>query len=779
MYIEFLDNISQTDLEKAGGKGASLAEMKRSGIPVPNGFILLTSAFELFVQKSGISSDIEKTISGLDYKKLDEIEVASQKIQAMIMQQNFPTILEEELQKAFHSLNAQFVAVRSSATAEDGAYSAWAGQLDTFLNTKEENLIQNVKQCWASLFSTRALFYRFEKGFHNTNISVGVVVQKMIQSEVSGVAFSVHPVIQKRNLIYIEAGYGLGEAVVSGAITPDSYVVEKSDFQIVEKTISVQEQKLVLLGEKNEWVSVDKDRREKPKLTEEHIGELSRLVVKIEKQYGFPCDIEWSLFAEKLYIMQSRPITTLNHEEKMNLPNWKNEEVFRWGPIRGYYFYISDFVTACYQRFPQTYKEYWPEGFLIFNNEQMVWISDMDEFVSRGKHVFETYVEDNQALRTMKDDWGSSLSDLILIQEKIEKMDLATLNDEQFKQVWKEFYDSIMKFWLPTLISELGNYGAPSLLKEDISKILDSQEGIIKVQETLTAPEELSFYQQEELDLVSSENINAHQQKYFWLKNSYGFSDVMDSSFFHERKQKLLHEPPGLDSKQLKKKVQEAKKSVQEEFTLPEAIIRRAQLISENLVWQDQRKRYICENFYYKKKLLLDLSRRLNKPLDDLLNFHFEECFDMLEGREAPSRFEYHGVHFKEDIKSLSREEAKACWDKYAFHKVSDVESFSGVVASKGTEAVVRGKVRVLNSSHSQLEDGEVLVTSMTSPGYVFAMRHAVAVVTDIGGLNSHAAIVSREIGVPCIVGTKVATQVLKTGDMVEVDTDLGTVKIL
>jgi pyruvate,water dikinase len=225
-----------------------------------------------------------------------------------------PEDIAVEINKSFKELDAQFVAVRSSATAEDSSAAAWAGQLDSFLNTTGETLLENVKRCWASLFTPRAIFYRFEKNMHKQDISVAVVVQKMIQSEVSGIAFSVHPVTEDRNQLIIEAALGLGEAIVSGQITPDSYVVEKEPRRIIDRNIFTQERGLFRSDKGgNEWQDIPKEKGEKQVLSDDQILELSEIILNIEKHYNFPQDIELAYEDGKFYVVQSRPITTLTN----------------------------------------------------------------------------------------------------------------------------------------------------------------------------------------------------------------------------------------------------------------------------------------------------------------------------------------------------------------------------------------------------------------------------------------------------------------------------------
>ncbi len=225
--IKDFDQINKDDAALAGGKGASLGEMTQAGIQVPPGFVVLADAFERFLQEADIFTNVDAVLHTVDKDKMHTIEDASERIKGIIMGAEMPEDIASEIMVKFKELGAEFVAVRSSATAEDSASAAWAGQLNTYLNTTSADLLDNVKKCWASLFTPRAIFYRYEQNLHDQKISVAVVVQKMVDSEVSGIAFSVHPVTQDRNQLIIEAGLGLGESVVSGQITPDSYVVKR------------------------------------------------------------------------------------------------------------------------------------------------------------------------------------------------------------------------------------------------------------------------------------------------------------------------------------------------------------------------------------------------------------------------------------------------------------------------------------------------------------------------------------------------------------------------
>lgn len=308
--------LTKKDVRIAGGKGASLGELTKAGIAVPPGFVLISSAFDRFIDETNLSGEIEARLKEVNPEDINSVDRAANVIRDLIHDAAMPADLSEEIMQAYQELGARYVAVRSSATAEDSEIASWAGELDTFLNTAKTELLDRVKQCWSSLFTPRAIFYRFEKKLQDTQVSVAVVIQKMIQSEVSGVAFTVHPVIEDRNQMIIEAGLGLGEALVSGQITPDSYVVDKKDMMILDIAVSHQEKKLVrkdssdIQEEQNEWVETV-GAGNKQKLQGKDIIELAEICKKIEDHYGFPCDIEWAREGSAFYITQSRPITTL------------------------------------------------------------------------------------------------------------------------------------------------------------------------------------------------------------------------------------------------------------------------------------------------------------------------------------------------------------------------------------------------------------------------------------------------------------------------------------
>ncbi len=306
-----LTSVSKKDVPYCGGKGANLGELVKSGIPVPPGFIIPTSVYDRYFNENNLNSFIKKVLSKYNLDNYNELKEVSTLIERAVISGKILADDKSEIMKYFKELTSEFVAVRSSATSEDLSEYSWAGQLSTFLNTSEKKLFENIKKCWASLYSDRAISYRLSKKLLDSNISVGIVVQEMVDSEVSGIAFTANPVTKDSDMIVIEAVLGLGEAAVSGMVTPDSYIVNKKDFTIFDCKISMQKEMIKRVNGKNMIIDAPEKKRDKRKLTESKITKLAKQCIKIEELFGTPQDIEWSFDKGKLYILQSRPITTL------------------------------------------------------------------------------------------------------------------------------------------------------------------------------------------------------------------------------------------------------------------------------------------------------------------------------------------------------------------------------------------------------------------------------------------------------------------------------------
>jgi len=304
--------ISKKNVKEAGGKGASLGEMAAHGLSVPDGYVILAAAFDKFLEESDLDIEIEARLSKVNYKDVNSVDRASNEIRAVSAKKKMPADLKKPILTAFKKLNSPYVAVRSSATAEDSKVASWAGELESYLFVNQKNLLAAVKKCWSSMFTPRAIFYRYEKKLHKQKVAVAVVIQKMIDSEVSGVVFTVHPVSKDRNQMVIEAVLGQGEAIVSGQVTPDTYVIDKKDNYLVDINVAEQNEKIIRQKKSGTVkIKIKGNKGHQQKLTGRQIVELAKICKQIERHYRHPQDIEWALYKNKFYIIQSRPITTL------------------------------------------------------------------------------------------------------------------------------------------------------------------------------------------------------------------------------------------------------------------------------------------------------------------------------------------------------------------------------------------------------------------------------------------------------------------------------------
>jgi phosphoenolpyruvate synthase/pyruvate phosphate dikinase len=679
-FIRKFKDLSKRDVAIAGGKGASLGEMTQAKIPVPEGFVILSDVFEKFIKEHDLNVEIDAVLDTVNTKKVHTVDEASDKIQAMILNKEIPKDIEKQINKEFKVLKAKFVAVRSSATSEDSASAAWAGQLETYLNTTKKDLLENVKKCWASLFTPRAIFYRFEQRLHKKKISVAVVVQKMIESEESGIAFSVHPVTQDKNQLIIEAGFGLGEAIVSGQITPDSYVVDKQDGHIID--INVNEQSKGLYRKKdggNEWKELG-EKGEKQVLNGKEIIELAKLIVKIEKHYEFPVDVEWAKEKGKFYITQSRPITTLS--------NLKDEEK------------NSELKLGHYHDYQRLFQG-----------------TGMPFLVS---HIFMDYYKNLKGLSVfVNNTWTTFLPKKTVDKTLKEGLELYS-NKKKFVKYRDDFENYKKRFLI---------FFKRILDKEKISK-----EEVKKV-----------------LDLTSENFVYYSKTEFFYL----------DQAYEHSKKDKTTAE----NLKHFDKIKNKGREHMNKVFFEKESYIFR----------------------FFKK-----LGKQFSMDDKDLIAYTKEELLDLFDNKKV-SKEELNGRRktyiFQTKNKKLEilwGDEAKEIIGSFIHESEEEGNILKGTIANKGK---LKGKVKVIPFGYDkfhlygkmieEMDKGDILVAETTSPEIMAACKKAGAILTNQGGLMSHAAIVSREFKIPCIVALGNVTDLVKDGDVVEVDADNGIVRIL
>lgn len=664
MWTKDFSEIGKNDAAIAGGKGASLGELTQAGIRVPPGYVILSSAFEKFLETSDINIEINTILKTVNVDAMHTVEQASAQIQRLILEEKeIPKEIEQEILNSFKELDTEFVAVRSSATAEDSAEAAWAGQLDTFLNTTEKTLLHNVRECWASLFTPRAIFYRFEKELNNEHISVAVVVQKMVNSDSAGIAFSVHPVTEDRNQMIIEAGFGLGEAVVSGQITPDSYVVTKEPRKILDKNVIEQKKGLFRKqGGGNEWKETTNGSEQV--LTDDEILKLSETILMIENHYGSPQDIEWAKEGSDMYVVQSRPITTLTNDTQTNS-------------------FVNELKNKDWQKD-------WEGRFSL-----------LVVSIANGP----TYIDLSEKLL------GKALFSYLVF-----------------------YKDTIASAWLPTTeYEECGSY---------LAKRFGSSEGAQELAQKFkaAADDAVALFQKppEEFWASFDEAVRINE-----TYTTYQIATKAVVNFLP-----LDADPSILEV------LSEARKYSETFYKEMESFIKSAMS-------------NIKSNTHSPEQLSM-------LSLDELHGYTTNGVLP--EPKHLTQRAQRSGVYVRrgglDELTGKEVELIQAAWSAL------DTEGeLKGQSAYKG---IVKGKCRIIKDfKRAEINEGEILVTGMTDPNFVPLMKKAAAIVTDGGGMLSHAAIVSRELKIPCVVGTKKATHILKNGDEVEVDANTGVVRIL
>ncbi|GHT00459.1 hypothetical protein FACS189421_12570 [Bacteroidia bacterium] len=617
MGIFNFSDIKTVNISEFGGKCANLIKMLQAGFNVPNGFVISIS-----------EKDIQKN----------------------------------EIMSAFDDLGAKYVAVRSSAVAEDGKSDAWAGQLETCLNTNREDLLNNIKKCRESINSLQAVAYKNQKGLNQSQVAV--IAQEMIESDVSGVAFSINP-INNANTIVVEAGKGLGEAIVSGKTTPDNYEVSKDTFEIKSKQIETQTVKLTREG----WQVINDNSQ---KLSDTQIIELAKEVSKIEKFYGFAVDVEWAFVGNKLYILQSRPITAVSNTKTQSLPDIAEYELtFK---VNGLPFMFADLLCRGFGYLHPLFVIDKGEFLQYFPNEMMSWA---DEY---GYNTF-----------------GSPMG---FVKHK---------ND----------------------FTEFHNKAFPHL-----QKILT---------EPLSRKNVAEFF-----DII-------YQYFVFYSKTDYQFTNKL---YVYANKNPNI-----------------------------------AQSIRDISVFKDIARIWInnvtINDDCLLNRLLAQLSQKFN--VDDLSNYKMNEILSLFDGekptdikeRELGAVVSFDGTNYHYAFGQEAIDYANRIHLYNSFETKTDIK---GQTANRGQTQFVEGKARLIKVDYSDLaavkaaidsmQNDEILVAEFTAPELTLACEKAKAIVTDMGGMLSHAAIISRELGIPCIVGTSFASHRIQNGDTIFLDMNTGNVTV-
>ncbi len=312
--ILWLEEIRKEDIAAVGGKGASLGEMSSIGLPVPGGFVVTSRAFRQFLVESGLEDPIFTELEKLDVDDNRALEQVAKRAKSSVMKAKMPAEIRDRIKEAYARLDSgdMVVAVRSSATAEDLPDASFAGQQETYLNIRgEKALLEAVQKCWASLYGARAIYYRAKQGFRDRGVNIAVVVQQLVNSEKAGVMFTSHPVTGEP-LTIIEGSWGLGEAVVSGSVSPDKYIFDQRTGKVVDRLIARKTIEIVSDGAHGTKTrDIEKDRQEASILSDPEVARLANYGKIAETHYAIPQDVEWGIVGDEIFILQSRPITTI------------------------------------------------------------------------------------------------------------------------------------------------------------------------------------------------------------------------------------------------------------------------------------------------------------------------------------------------------------------------------------------------------------------------------------------------------------------------------------
>jgi phosphohistidine swiveling domain-containing protein len=639
-FVRQLGEVTEADTTMVGGKVANLAKLIQNGLPVPSGFAVGLSAF---TDEGKLSDDAKQQIK----------------------QQLSPDKL---------------YAVRSSALAEDAEGASWAGQFETFLDTKLEDVIEKIEECHNSAKS-RAKSYAGDKG--KTNFDIAVAVQEMLKPEYAGVLFTRDP-LSGKDLLVTEYVAGLGEELVSGRADP---------------------KKVILNSDEAKQAPFD-------------TSQLAELATKVEQLFGTPQDIEWVWANNKIWLVQARPITA-TQETRAGYYLGEPDDLFYWGPARAKPEYMSDFMAAAEKFFVNMYEASElpnpPKALALFAEGKNVWLLNAEAFADFTEKTFEAYSKRDQ----LSEDYAS--------WQKTAK-DLDSLTGSELEK-------KIVDAWLYTEFAEFSLYGAEAALIKLLSRFdAPTRQDIWGA---FTVPDKPTFLARIDVELVSSQDPQDMAQKYPWIQNGYDGLSENAAKYFEERLNVVGNEPASSQNLQKKREELTQKLELTDEEVKSLTLARKlAEFMDERKAWMMQTRHLITGSI----------------------------------GNIEHGWFYNNGKAFQ-----IGQDDTEELWQRYVDFKAS-TSAVVGTVASNGGKHFVNGEVVIVISPTEVVEDGKIVVVPSTSPSYVPLMRKAKALVTDHGGMMSHAAIVAREFNLPCIVGTKQATKVLKTGDKVVLDLVKGEV---
>lgn len=824
MILNF-EEIKKEDVLIAGGKGANLGEMTAAKIKVPRGFVITADSYRAFLKQNNIDVFIEEILKASENNEnllLDNVDKFREKIKSG----QFPKSLKKAIEEKYLGFGDRVrVAVRSSATAEDLPDASFAGQQETYLNVRGlDEIFEQVRNCYVSLWSDRAVSYRLHQGYNQHSVSIAVVIQEMVESEKAGVLFTINPVSKQTNEIQINASYGLGESVVSGRVTADSYIVDKSG-KIIDITIGSKETQIVY-GEKNTVeVAVEDNDRKKRTLDDEEILKLIQVGLQIEKHYGIPMDIEWAIKDDEVYILQARAITTLNKEMNSLLEDElvqryiKNKKVKK--DTREVMSFFLEKMPVAHRALDFDYlmaindqkNNIFLEGGIVLPRNPIIDDDGIQTFSDENKRINKNIFKFFKVLKNMNDFmacYQKCKSFICLYQSEIEKIKPLNFKDmtlaecgqfieESYLFLQKLAYDRFKYALFPSVLwskklTKIIKKVDASYTSFDFYWCLNNKTAMV-TKDIYEMACEIRKNESLQKDIVAGKNYETLYENYDDFRNivdlfmsQNGFKSdyncyCLSAKTFIEDPDRLINIlRPILNTEEDIDKIQQDKDFSKLMTRLKEIYGNRYQDIEKQVEYfryfhvVREESQYIWETLFYYIRQAVKRINYLFLGKEDyetgIANlFHIE----LLEAIKRGGLSEL-------DKERISRRNEKfplalKVWDA---SKLLIFEAKGKVLKGvSGSAGIVAGKVCKINGPKEfyKMQKGDILVCHLTDPEWTPLFKLASAVVADTGAALSHAAIVAREYNIPAVLGVGYATTKFKDGDMIQVDGDKGIVR--
>ncbi len=865
-FVLDFQEIENTQLSLVGGKGLNLGELSSvQGIQVPEGFCVTTVGYEKAIEQNEDFRTLLQQLTKLKKEDRAQIGEISKKIREVIMAVEIPSDVVEAVTHYLSRFgNEHAYAVRSSATAEDLPYASFAGQQDTYLNiVGKEAILQHVRKCWASLFTERATMYRMQNGFEHNQVSICVVVQKMVFPEASGILFTADPVTSNRKVLSIDASFGLGEALVSGLVSADNYKVKEGE--IIDKVISTKKVAIYALKEGGtETKQINPAQQKVQTLSERQILQLEQIGRQIEAYFGCPQDIEWCLVDNTFYIVQSRPITTLYPIPEEN--DGGNHVYISVGhqqmmtdamkPLGLSFFLLTTnapmrkaggrlFVDATQQLASPASRDYLINTLgksdplvrdaltTIIERDNFITLLPDDEkekSVSKSKQpansqpeiendpaIVTNLIQNSEASieelkRNMQTKSGMDVLDFIL--EDIQQLKKVLFNPQSIAVIMAGMNAST---WMNEKMEQwLGEKNAADTLSQSVQNNITSEMGLalMDVADVIRPyPEVIAHLQHVENDnfldeIVQFKGGEEARDAILTFLNKYGMRCSGEIDITKTRWSEkpttiipmILNNIRDFEAGASKRKFEEG---LQEALKKEEELLERLQQLPDGKQKVEETKRMIRNirnfigyreypkygminrYFIYKQALLKEAEQLVQSgvihEVDDIYYLTFEELHEVVRTKKLnyeliQKQKNDYKLYEKLTPPRIMTSDGEIITGKYKRENLP-VDAIAGLPVSSG---LVEGRARViLNMEDGNLEEGDILVTAFTDPGWTPLFVSIKGLVTEVGGLMTHGAVIAREYGLPAVVGIENATKLIKDGQRIRVHGTEGYIEVL